>query len=627
MANTACCSAFSPNGQYYAYCGNDGKLKIWETANGRLKHEYIPNQHLSSPCSVIEWIFVSQQSAGNASPSSRKRRKRKSVSEEIEHKPVVAMGSVSGKVMLYDIATAHVSVVLENGHSSTVTAMAWSSSSGLITAADDCHIVEWNLQENGIKCKWKSGKAKVTALAIPANGKSLLSAERIIKWWSLTTKQLIRTFTGHANHVTFLHTVKLDDSTNYLISCARADSYFSVWSLDKHKNDKASMATLAMQDEATSVSTIVVEESQQVVVLATTRSGQAQLFKYQPNGHRKPLKPSLNIAIAADVNQKETVQQIPILAGHLTEDEKMLLMYGSYLNLTFEKVTPDFSDKVQCLVRSEKLDTKKSKDRKEETISKVKPTSIEEDVKYLAPGIGVPTSKRNRTNSGSQLLLKDRLENLSLNADANTPGRIPTKGANMTQLLMQALNSKDKTILATVLFTKNETVIRNTIAKLPVQAITPLLKELTTMLQGKTYVSKIAVMWLQALITTHAAHLMSRPDIAEALSPILSFIDAKLMLLTAVQRLRGRVSLITGQISQANEEHNKDIMEESLLVYQDPDSSDEGADKDDVDLSSESDDNWEEMSDQDVQNEQDEEDIKSIKSESDDMDDNDSIHS
>lgn len=100
--------------------------------------------------------------------------------------------------------------------------------------------------------------------------------------------------------------------------------------------------------------------------------------------------------------------------------------------------------------------------------------------------MGVQAQKRNRTTSGSQLLLKDRLENLSLNADANTPGRMPTKGAN-TQLLMQGLNSKDKTILATALFTKDETLIRNTIAKLPVQAITPLLKELTIMLQGKTY--------------------------------------------------------------------------------------------------------------------------------------------
>lgn len=77
-------------------------------------------------------------------------------------------------------------------------------------------------------------------------------------------------------------------------------------------------------------------------------------------------------------------------------------------------------------------------------------------------------------------------------------------------------------------------------------------------------------MWLQALITTHSAHLLSQPDIAGTLSPILSLIDAKLLLLTGVLRLRGRISLITGQISHANEEHSKDMTEESLLVYQDP---------------------------------------------------------
>jgi len=81
--------------------------------------------------------------------------------------------------------------------------------------------------------------------------------------------------------------------------------------------------------------------------------------------------------------------------------------------------------------------------------------------------------------------------------------------------------------------------------------------------------SKIAVMWVQALITIHAAYFMSRPDVAEMLSPILNFIDAKLILLTPVQRLRGRVSLITGQISQANEER-KDISEKSLVTYQEP---------------------------------------------------------
>ena len=66
-ANTVYRSVFSQDGQYYAHCGNDGKLKIWETASGRLRQEYTPNRHLSSPCSVIEWISASQQSAGNAS--------------------------------------------------------------------------------------------------------------------------------------------------------------------------------------------------------------------------------------------------------------------------------------------------------------------------------------------------------------------------------------------------------------------------------------------------------------------------------------------------------------------------------------------------------------------------------
>lgn len=106
----------------------------------------------------------------------------------------------------------------------------------------------------------------------------------------------------------------------------------------------------------------------------------------------------------------------------------------------------------------------------------------------LYSGAGSTATKRNRTSSaGSQLPLKDRLENLSLNVETNAIGRTPSKGANMIQLLMQGLNSKDRTILNNVLFTKNERIIRNTIAKLPIQAITPLLKELCAMLQGKTY--------------------------------------------------------------------------------------------------------------------------------------------
>lgn len=150
----------------------------------------------------------------------------------------------------------------------------------------------------------------------------------------------------------------------------------------QHKSERTAVASLALQDDAVSVSVNISEESQ-VVVLVVTRSGQAHIFHCQQNGRTKPLKPSLSIAVAADISQKDGVQQIPMLHAKLMEDQKLLLAYGTYLNPTFERVTPDFSEKVQCLVRSE---NRKTKDKKEE-ISKVKATIIEDNVEYLTPGI------------------------------------------------------------------------------------------------------------------------------------------------------------------------------------------------------------------------------------------------
>lgn len=57
----------------------------------------------------------------------------------------------------------------------------------------------------------------------------------------------------------------------------------------------------------------------------------------------------------------------------------------------------------------------------------------------------------------------------------------------MAQLLLQGLHSGDETLLSHCLYIKKESVIKNTVARMPVQAIVPLLKKVTSMLQGKTY--------------------------------------------------------------------------------------------------------------------------------------------
>ncbi|KAK9303214.1 hypothetical protein QLX08_004993 [Tetragonisca angustula] len=602
MATTAN-YAFSPDDEYFAHCGNDGKLRIWDTVTGRLKQEYVSNLHLSSPCCALAWLYVSSR-ATNTSPSPWKKRRKKSISEESSPKGIVAMGSTNGKVTLYDTTTSSITAQL-NGHSGTVTAVTWSKNAGLFSASDDHHIIQWNLQENGVKCKWKSGKAKTLSLAVSPDEKSLLSGERVIKWWDVDTKQLIRTFTGHANQVTCLNTIKMTSGNNYVISGAYGDGYLCVWALDEQRSERTPVTSLALQDDPISVS-VHVSENSTATVLVVTRSGQAHLFQYQPNGRSKPLKPSLNVAVVSDISQKNSVEQISIINGKLTEDQKLLLAYGIYINPIFEKVTPDFSDKVQYLVRSE---FKRSKDKKEE-VSKVKSTIIEDNVEYLRPGIIETTQKKSRSSVGSQLLLKDRLENLSLSAESNPTGKITNVGSNRAQLLIQGLNSKDKTILSNIFLAKDESIIRNTIAKLPIQAIGPLVKELTILLQGKTYTSKIAVRWLEALLTAHAGHLLSQPDLVELFGPILSLIDTKLTLLTELSKLKGRVSLVTGQISQTMEEHDKDLTE-NCLVYQDTDSSDEDGGVEDEDLESESNENWEEMSNEENEDEQDDQDQQS----------------
>ena len=139
---------------------------------------------------------------------------------------------------------------------------------------------------------------------------------------------------------------------------------------------------MTLPDEVISFSIKPAEDSQ-IIVASVTRSGHAQIFKYQANGtSAKPIKPALNILVAADSDQKGPVQQIPVLVTGLVEDDKVMLAYGSFMGLTIEKVTPDYSDKVQCLIRK---DFRKAKLKKEESVTKVKSTA-EQSAQYLGPG-------------------------------------------------------------------------------------------------------------------------------------------------------------------------------------------------------------------------------------------------
>lgn len=66
-------------------------------------------------------------------------------------------------------------------------------------------------------------------MQVSANGKSLLTASRDIKWWNVETRSLIRTFTGHASPVFSLTVVSLPSGDLYCVSAAQNDRLLNTW--------------------------------------------------------------------------------------------------------------------------------------------------------------------------------------------------------------------------------------------------------------------------------------------------------------------------------------------------------------------------------------------------------------
>lgn len=129
-------------------------------------------------------------------------------------------------------------------------------------------------------------------------------------------------------------------------------------------------------------------------------------------------------------------------------------------------------------------------------------------------------------------------------------------------------------ILQGVLMKKDEKIIQNTISRLPVQYLIPLIRELTSYIHGKTlrlillqkyiikhmkncywsffyflfsfFSSQIGTMWFRILLQSHAAHLMSvgSETLVEILSPCLGLIENRLNLLQPLSRYIFQIDII-----------------------------------------------------------------------------------
>lgn len=109
---------------------------------------------------------------------------------------------------------------------------------------------------------------------------------------------------------------------------------------------------------------------------------------------------------------------------------------------------------------------------------------MNDDVQYLTPQTSSVATTKRKSEGKMEIPMEKRLENLTLNKLDGNSG-VP-KVNNMAHLLIQGLHSKDQNILRTVLYKRDNSIVRNTVKRLPVSVLIPLIQELTQFIKGKT---------------------------------------------------------------------------------------------------------------------------------------------
>ncbi|KAL3285074.1 hypothetical protein HHI36_019198 [Cryptolaemus montrouzieri] len=585
-------SQFDKEGRYFAYLADDGRLKIWNTASNSLDQEYVPDLHLTSPCTCLQFIESWSNTRKNGSP--RKKKRRDSTSELSTD---IILGTTSGRLIVYSISKGDVSSVIDGDINLPIGCLSPNNDEIFYSGAEE-NVVVWNISQKIIINKWKCGNDKISAILAVPNTEKLLTASKNIKLWNVQNKTLLKTFRGHSSEVSLLQGIPQSDilETKYVISGSKGDRLLNCWNISEDVKDENTTASFLMEDTARNISLHITDDGS-MKLAATVTSGVVHIFQLVLNGKcTKPVKPKSTIQVVSDTGQKnDVIIPIPIVSCFFKNEDNLLVTYGSSIVFTFEDVAL-INNKLICLIReSSKIQPNEIR------TNKVLAPIVGNNVNYITPYNNVASTTKRKAKGKLEVPMEERLENLKLNKLEY--GKIPTTD-NMAQLLLQGLRSKDQNIIKAVFCRKEEQVIKNTVRRLPLAVISELVKELTTFIQGKTVLSHTGALWLRHLLQTHAALLISNPNLSDLLAPVLNSIENRLTLQSPLSRLRGRLKLIVSQITETSNEGPKEDVE-ALVTFNDKDLSDSDREIEMAELlNSASENEWaeESSSDQEMQN-------------------------
>lgn len=505
---------FSESGRYYAEISVNGKVNVWDTNVGDLRHIYSPSGHLNLSVTCVKWI-------------------------QTNNIDILCIGTQKGHIEFYNVASGSVLSKI-NTQSRSIKSI-YCLDQHLYIGSDDGHVFKFDLKNNKLESKIKLSRMGV--LAVLPDGR-VLTASSEIKLWNFSSGELIHKFIGHKSEIRSLHIIGADKC--YLLSSAR-DRFINVWSLSDLKPEP--LASLIADDNVSSM--YVHNNRNNITITVTTESGTLHVYEHVLNGCiSHPLKPQGTLQIAVDNTKDEETVQMPIICTKIY-DSRVFVTYGTRPFLVFENINLQKLNKCTFMARQ---DPRKSKSIVGSHI--------------VNPNITEAKCVELKNKRSSNLPLETRLQNMSEEIE-NT---VQTKGESIVHLLIQGLRSNDKNLLESALFVKDEKIIDNTVSHLPLQSIIMLVRKLIHLSQDRTLISSVSVRWLSAVLRIHASLLLANRDILETFLPLENILNTRLNNFEQLGLLGFKLKSLVDRLNF--DKRNIDKEPDALLVYNDSDDED-----------------------------------------------------
>ncbi|KAF9903240.1 WD repeat-containing protein 43 [Linnemannia zychae] len=640
-------SSFSPEGAHN-YCiitpGADRyRLRVFDTATGNLKNDYEEKEG-DGKWTCVRWGHISEVAS---------KQRRNGPSAAGNRSAVLALGHTNGQISIYSLAHGQVLHQLSGSHTGKVNDFCFSANGTRgFSAGEDGLICEWDISQGAEMSKFHADNKSVKKIQLDHEENMLLTAGHNMKLWDLTSREIIKSFTGHASAIT---NVVFSANDKFLASTAEQDRFINLWDCTRDNQQEGNITALTLDN---TVSHIDISPNNEV--LAISEEGTAGLWQNAQTASgtssvgSKVSKKKRYTTRACDCiikieSSRDGRVVIPLLGGAFTPQGQMILARGSNIKPVFEKV--DFQNEDGSLKEKEMVLTRTPitgflMDESAQTASNVKATkkSYDEsavtvvgaaDFAMAQPALAEAVNEDEQDNDDDEgedsdseekradglegRTMEEKLKDLTVERTSRKSKHYPTPKANsLQQMLIQALHSNDLQLLEACLTYSNVEVIRNTVRRLPAAYVIPFLTQAIHKFQQKPSRGEALLEWIKAVLLIHTAYLMTVPDLIKKLSNFYQTLDSRVSAYEKLSNLNGRLDLLMSRSELRRNADIDDTANEAQTVYRededDDDEDDEDMDLEDEDLEDEdeddsdedgSDESDSEMSDDDGDNEDD----------------------